>query len=88
MREGRPPALAKAPCSRERSWRIGWTLEDFAAGGDLDVVADDRDLDLAADVCSPDPIARAGEADVARRVDLAGHALADGGLPRPGPLLA
>ena len=25
MREGRPPALANAPCSRLRSWRIGCT---------------------------------------------------------------
>ena len=26
MRWGRPPGLAKAPCSRERSWRMGWVL--------------------------------------------------------------
>ena len=26
MREGRPPALANAPCSRLRSCRMAWTL--------------------------------------------------------------
>ena len=26
MRCGLPPGLEKAPCSRDRSWRIGWTL--------------------------------------------------------------
>ena len=66
MRRGRPPGLAKAPCSRVRSWRIGWTADEFAAGGDLDDVTDDRDLDLAAAVGVADPVVRAGEADVAR----------------------
>ena len=29
MREGRPPALANAPCSRDRSCRIGCTLSTY-----------------------------------------------------------
>ena len=62
MREGRPPALAKAPCSRERSWRIGWTLRTSPPAEISTVLADDRDLHLAADVSSPDAVVRPGEA--------------------------
>ena len=71
-----------------RSVVADWTdLEDLATGGDLDSVTDDGDLNLTADVRSSDSIARASEADVARRVDLASDALADCGLARSRPLL-
>ena len=39
-------------------------LQQFAAGGDLDGVTDDRDLDLAAAVLAADPIREPGEAHV------------------------
>ena len=47
--------------------------DELVADADLDGVADDRDLDLAAPVLGADPVVGAGEAHVARRVDLAGH---------------
>ena len=43
------------------------------AEADLDGVADDGDLDLAAPILGADPVVGAGEAHVARRVDLVGH---------------
>ncbi len=57
MREGRPPALAKAPCSRGAVVPDRVHLEELAAGGDLDAVADDRDLHLTAGVTLADPVA-------------------------------
>ena len=56
--------------------------DDLATGGDLDDVADDRDLHLAAAMFAPDFVVGPGEADRPARVDLAGHGLADGGLAR------
>ena len=73
MRWGRPPGLARAPCSRVRSWLDAVGADELVADADLDGVADDGDLDLAAPVLGADPVAGAGEAHVARRVDLAGH---------------
>ena len=72
VRSGSPPGLARAPCSRVRSWRIGW-VRISSVDVDLDGVADDGHLDLAAPVGVADPVAGPGEADVAGRVDLAGH---------------
>ena len=40
--------------------------DELVAGGDLDMLTDDRDFNLATDVCPTDPIARAGKTDVAR----------------------
>ena len=58
-------------------------LDDLAAGGDLDDVADDRELDLAALVRVADPVRGAGEAHSAGTVDLAGHRLPHRRLTRP-----
>ena len=56
-----------------RSCLIGVAADELFTDGDLDGVADDGDLDLAAPELVADPVAGAGEADVAGRVDLAGH---------------
>ena len=55
MRWGRPPGLARAPCSRVRSWLDAVGADELVADGDLDGVADDGDLDLAAPIrrCRP-----------------------------------
>ena len=73
MRGGRPPGLARAPCSRVRSWRIGWVRMSSSPTEISTVLADDGDLDLAAPELVADPVVGAGEAHVAGRVDLAGH---------------
>src|SRR5262249_25793150 len=46
--------------------------DELFTDGDLDVEADDSDLNLASSVGGPDAVAGAGEADVAGGVDLAG----------------
>jgi len=39
--------------------------EDLATGGDLDVLANDRDLNLASSVCAAGSVVAPGEGDVA-----------------------
>lgn len=53
------------------------TADELFADRDLHVVTDDSDLDLPTPKCVPGPIVRAGEAHVARGVDLAGPDTAD-----------
>ena len=55
-------------------------VRELSHGGDLHAVADDRDLDLSAPMCSAGAVAGPREEHTARRVDLAGHDLAHGGL--------
>ena len=47
--------------------------DELVADADLDGLADDRDLNLAAPMFGAYPIVGAGEAHIARRVDFAGH---------------
>ena len=47
--------------------------DELLTDGDLELIPDDGDLDLAATELVPGPIAGTGEGDVARRIDLAGH---------------
>src|SRR5881394_2203402 len=60
----------------------GVRANDLAAGGDLDHVSKDRDLDLPSSMLASDFVAGASEADRPTGVDLASDGLADGRLPR------
>jgi len=61
-------------------------LEDLTAGGDLDGVTDDRNLDLASSMLFADLVVVTGEGDTSGRVNLARHRLAHGRLAGTRPL--
>jgi hypothetical protein len=50
----------------------GVVADELFTDGDLEVIADDGDLDLAASELVANAVVGAGEADVAQRVDLSG----------------
>ena len=81
MRDGLPPALANAPCSRLRSCLMAWTRR-ISSRLRLHGAAHDRHLDLLVPARAAGLVAGAGEGHAARGVDLAGHDLAHRRLTR------
>ena len=65
MRRGRPPGLASAPCSSGAVVTDRMPPDELFADGQLDVIADHGDLDLAAAIGVAGAVVRPGERDVA-----------------------
>jgi hypothetical protein len=89
LRRARPRGLAKAPSSRERSWRIGCTRMTLPSFGQLDRSGDDGDVDEGAGPHPASPVGGPGEGDLAVVVRQPGHGQPGGGVAglarHPGP---
>ena len=85
LRRGRPWGLAKAPSSRERSWRIGWTRMTLPS---LDSWTDPATMvtSMGWRAHPAAGVAGAGEADHPGAVGQPGDRQPGGGIP--GPALA